>query len=95
MPASMRPEPLPWTDLRGLAGVLLNATPETRRAAAMRLLEIEDRVWLPMLVETIQSTEDWRLRARCLEMLGLVAGASDEHTAGHILTTLLALPPAQ
>ncbi len=68
----------------------MNARPETRRAAAMRLLEVEDRVWLTLLVDTIRSTEEWRLRARCLEVLGLVAGASDQRTAEHILTTLLA-----
>ncbi len=82
--------PLPWTDMRGLAHVLLNGTPESRRAAAARLLEAEDHLWLALLADTVRSNEAWQLRARCLEVLGLAAGASERYTAEAILTAVLA-----
>jgi hypothetical protein len=79
---------LPWTELRELAYVLLNGTPETRRAAALRLLEKDDQRWLPLLVGTVRSTEAWQTRARCLEALGTVAGASEQQQAEAILAAL-------
>jgi hypothetical protein len=68
---------LPWTDVRGLSRVLLHGTPASRRAAALRLLRASDPGWWPLLAATVRSGEDWRLRARCLEVLGLAAGAGD------------------
>lgn len=81
---------LPWTDLRGLASVLLNGTPDSRRSAAHRLLQTKDRAWLPLLADTVRAGDEWLLRARCLEVLGLAAGGADRATAEAILTAVLA-----
>jgi hypothetical protein len=83
--------PLPWSDVRTLARVLLNATPTSRRAVALRLLEAEDPTWWPLLASTARSDEDWRLRARCLEVLGVAAGAADRHTHELIEVALFSL----
>ena len=80
--------PLPWTDVRGLTRVLLHGTPASRRAVALRLLEADDPTWWPLLASTVHSHEDWLLRARCLEVLGLAAGAGDRRTLDHILLAL-------
>jgi hypothetical protein len=79
-------------DLREFAHVLLNGTPETRRLAALRLVESQDRRWLTLLVDTVRSAEQWQLRARCLEALGLIAGESQQETAERIMDALLERP---
>jgi hypothetical protein len=84
--------PLPWADVRSLARVLLHATPSSRRAVALRLLEAEDPRWWTLLAATVRSDEDWRLRARCLEVLGLAAGAADRQTVEQIAAALLGQP---
>jgi hypothetical protein len=84
--------PLPWSDMRTLARVLLHATPASRRAVALRLLEADDPTWWPLLASTVRSDEDWRLRARCLEVLGLAAGSAGRHTHALIETALLSGP---
>ena len=71
---------LPWSDVRSLAWVLLHATPATRRAVAKRLLQVDDPTWWQLLASTTRSDDDWRLRARCLEVLGLAAGAAEVRT---------------
>src|SRR4029078_9493758 len=78
----MRPHgaSLPWADVRGLAPVLFHATPERRRGVAMRLLEAGDPAWWRLLAATVRSDDDWRLRARCLEVLGLAAGEGGSGT---------------
>ena len=43
-----------------------------------------------MLVETVRSRDLWRLRARCLEVLGLAVGSADQETALRILEALFA-----
>jgi hypothetical protein len=84
--------PLPWSDARSLARVLLHATPASRRAVALRLLEAEDSTWWLLLAATVHSDEDWRIRARCLEVLGLAAGAADRQTLELIEAALLGQP---
>jgi hypothetical protein len=76
----MSPRPLPWSDVRSLARVLLHATPATRRAVAQRLLEADDATWWQLLASTTRHDDDWRLRARCLEVLGVAAGAAELRT---------------
>ena len=76
-------------DLRSLARVLLYGTPDTRRALARRLSRNGARELWPLLVETVRSNEPWLLRARCLEVLGLVVGTADPDTATAILSSLL------
>ena len=73
-------KPLPWSDVRSLGRVLLHGTPATRRAVAERLLEADDAAWWKLLATTTRCDDDWRLRARCLEVLGLVAGAAESET---------------
>jgi hypothetical protein len=76
-------------DLRSLARVLIYGTPQTRRALADRLAtEGRDDLW-PLLVATVRSDEPWLLRARCLEVLGVVAGSARPEIAATILTGLL------
>jgi hypothetical protein len=89
---TMRPggAPLPWSDARGLSRLLLHATPESRRAVALRLLEAADPAWWRLLAATVRSDDDWRLRARCLEVLGLAAGEADRGTAAEITAALTA-----
>jgi hypothetical protein len=76
-------------DVRSLSRVLMYGGPETRRALARRLAA-EDRedIW-HLLVDTARSDEPWLLRARCLEVLGLVAGSGDPGRAERILVALL------
>ena len=80
---------MPWSELRGLASVLLNGTPESRRSAALRLLDSEDLLWLPLLAETVRAGDEWHLQGRCLEVLGLIAGTGDQATVESILSALL------
>lgn len=82
-------------DPRTLARLLVYGQPETRRVLAQRLLGEDDGEWWALLMSTVRSQEPWRLRARCLEVLGLAAGSADEQTAERILGELLAgRPPA-
>jgi hypothetical protein len=60
--------------------MLLHGTPATRSAVAERLLEADDPAWWLLLASTTRSDDDWRLRARCLEVLGLAAGAAEANT---------------
>lgn len=69
--------------------MLMYGTPETRRALADRLAsEGREDLW-PLLVETVRSDESWLLRARCLEVLGVVAASSRPEVAATILKGLL------
>jgi len=82
-----------WTmeseDLRSLSRVLMYGTAQTRRALADRLAtEGRDDLW-PLLVATVRSDEPWLLRARCLEVLGVVAGSASPEVAATILSGLL------
>lgn len=74
-------------DARILARVLLYGDAGSRRAAAQLLLRASDRASWALLAGTVRSNEPWLLRARCLEVLGLAAGA-DRRTAETILTLL-------
>ena len=75
-------------DLQTVASLLLYATFESRRRLAQRLLiEKDAEVWA-LLATTARSREDAVLRARCLEVLGLVAAAAKGHEAEFILSAL-------
>ena len=75
--------------------MLMYGGPETRRALARRLAT-EDRedIW-HLLVDTVRSDESWLLRARCLEVLGLVAGRGDPGRAERILAALVEDKPTK
>lgn len=63
---------------------------ERRRRLAHRLVAAGDsRAWR-LLGATVRSGEDWRLRARCLEVLGMAAGSADRQTAEAILDAVVA-----
>jgi hypothetical protein len=51
--------------------------------------EADYRTW-SLLGATVRSDEDWRLRARCLEVLGMAAGSADRQTAEAILEAVAA-----
>jgi hypothetical protein len=83
--------PWPWADARTLLRVLLYGSPATRRAAALRLLAAREIAWWTMLSDTMRLDEDWRVRARALEILGLAAGEADRPEAEAILTAVTQL----
>lgn len=85
--------PLPWSNIQGFRRVLLHGSPDSRRAAADLLLASDDSAWWGLLAETVRSGEHWMLRARCLEILGLAAGAAKQQTAEAILEALLQHAP--
>ena len=91
------PPPLPAADVRSVSSVLLHGTFETRRALAEQLLHADDTRWWLLLAATVRSEEEVRLRARCLEVLGLCAGAASQATSERIISSLLepdSPPPA-
>jgi hypothetical protein len=72
-----------------LGRVLLYGSANSRRAAAKRLVRDNDpEVW-DMLVSTVRSAEPWLLRARALEVLGLVVGEADQPIAEKLVGDLL------
>jgi hypothetical protein len=76
-------------DVRSLSRILQYGGPDTRRALARRLAaEDREELWR-LLVATAHSEEPWLLRARCLEVLGLVAGSVGPERAALILSALL------
>lgn len=75
-------------ELQGLMRVLLYGGPESRRVAAERLAGLADPEHWSVLANTVRSAEPWQLRARCLEVLGLVAASADRETAEAILQLL-------
>lgn len=72
-----------------LARLLLYGTPASRRRLAMRLGGDGEGDALALLVATARSGDRWRLRARALEALGLVAGSAEQGLAERILAGLL------
>jgi len=94
MPLAEGSAPPPWANAQGFTRLVLHGSAASRHAAAERLLELGDPTWWKLLAATIQSSEDWRLRARCLEVLGVAAGAATEPTVEAILNALFNLPDA-
>ena len=80
-------------DVRSLARILLYGGPDTRRSLARRIAADDHEELWRLLVATVRSDEPWLLRARCLEVLGLVTGSADPLRAADILSALLE-PPA-
>jgi hypothetical protein len=76
-------------DLSSLTGRLLWGTPTTRQQVADQLLRQHPGPGLELLAETVRSRESWRLRGRCLEVLGLVAGEADQLLVERVLRLLL------
>ena len=75
-------------DVQTLVRLLLYATAASRRRLAERLLnEKNGEVWA-LLATTVRSRGDPVLRARCLEVLGLVAAAAEAHEVELILSAL-------
>jgi hypothetical protein len=85
MPATALGEPV---DPALLARRLLYGAPETRQRVAQELLEAEGGDLLDLLASTVRSTESSRLRARCLEVLGLAAGGGRQVLAERILAAV-------
>lgn len=74
--------------------VLLYGRAETRRRLVLDALAAADRHVWSVLAETARSSGPWQLRARCLEALGVAAGAADEALAECILQSLFSVEPA-
>jgi hypothetical protein len=62
----------------------------TRGEVADRLLADGRPAWWDLLARTAWSGEPWRVRAGCLDVLGRVAGRSDEATAEQVLAAVTA-----
>lgn len=71
-----------------VVNVLLYGTPAARHHLAGELAGRDDRTMLHLLIATVGSAEPWRLRARCLEVVGMIAGTADRDTAEEILGSL-------
>ena len=76
-------------DLRSLSRILLYGGAGTRRALARRLAAEDSQELWRLLVSTVRSDEPWLLRARCLEVIGIVAGSADPRRTAAILEALL------
>jgi hypothetical protein len=76
-------------DLQTLASVLVYGTSRSRRRLASRLLRADGDAEIRLLAGTVRSCDPWQLRARSLEVLGLLAGGGDRATAESVLIALL------
>ncbi len=76
-------------DLVSLVRLVRYGTPKTRQRAAERLLQEGDVGAWSLLASIVRSKGPWRLRARCLEVLGLAAGSADRQQVEGILDLLL------
>ena len=68
--------------------VLLFGRAETRRRLIQDAIAGADQDIWNVLVETVRSRGPWKVRARCLEALGVAAGSSDQALAEYILHAL-------
>ncbi len=75
-------------DARSLERLLIHGSEASRRHLAEYLLSDGSSALIGMLVSTVRSDELWRLRARSLEVLGMVAATGDEQRARSILDAL-------
>ena len=76
-------------DVQTLVHLLLYGTADSRRRLAERLLDERNTEIWSLLATTARSQGDPLLRARCLEVLGLVAAAAGRQQAELILSVLL------
>jgi hypothetical protein len=76
-------------DPKVLARLFLYGSATTRQRLAEQLLADGNRETWRLLAATVRFDEPWRLRSRCLEALGLIAGSADEPTAKEVLNILL------
>ena len=75
-------------DARTLSAVLMHGSSDARFRLAEGLAS--DDAVVSTLTTTVRSDESWLLRARCLEVLGLVAALAGEPRAKQILQALTA-----
>jgi hypothetical protein len=75
-------------DVRSLAYVLLFGTLQSRQRIAEELRDGSRAGDWNLLAEAARAATDWRLRARSLEMLGMIAGNADRRTAEQILAAV-------
>lgn len=80
-------------DLASLVNRLMWGSAGTRQRLAEQLANNGSSRVLAMLAETVRSDAPWRLRARCLEVLGLAAGQAQRELAEHILRLLVGERP--
>ena len=75
---------------QSIASLLLYGSEDSRLSWARALVSTPDRPLLDVLADTALSSEHWLLRARCLEVLGLVAANAPRPLAENILDRLAA-----
>ncbi len=78
----------PDLDPRSLSAVLVHGSTDARSRLAEGLADSDGDV-LSILAVTVRSEENWLLRARCLEVLGLAASLGGEGRAKEILQALI------
>lgn len=79
---------LPDDKVNAIANILLYADSDARRRLAEELSAgAESSTW-EMLIATVRSGEPWAIRARCLELLGQIAGFAEQTVAEEILNLL-------
>lgn len=76
-------------DLNGLTKLLIFGSADSRRKVAEALVARNNPDMWEMLAGTVRAEGPWRLRARCLELLGMAAGSLDREQAETILDALL------
>lgn len=80
-------------DPEAVSRLLLHGALESRRRLAADLVRAEDpRLW-QLLADTVASPGPWKLRARCLEALGMAAGTAEQAVAERILNTFRSSAP--
>lgn len=75
-------------DLGDIANRLVLSSAKSRAELAAELASYSTPELWAILGHTVRSADDWLLRARCLELLGLIAGSSDRETAEAIIAAL-------
>jgi hypothetical protein len=67
---------------------MLFGSQDARTKLAHELADADDRSVFKTLVATVASAEPWTVRARSLELLGLIAGTASQGLAEEILGAL-------
>jgi hypothetical protein len=75
-------------EIQAIARVLQYGSLQSRLRLAEGLMGDEASECWTLLIGTVWSQEDWLLRARSLEVLGLAAGLGDRRTAEMVLDKL-------
>ena len=84
-PASEPAAAVTDAELQAIGRVLRFGAAASRAALADELARQHGPGLWEVLANTVRSDDDWQLRARSLELLGLIAGSADRATAEAVL----------